>query len=295
MAMPILFEVLKEQKDYRDAWIILGYAYLQTDKIHDAIYAFETAKTLDPQKPETLYFLGLAHFAQNDLAQAIPLIEQALQNGFEPSVQANQKLAEIYLLNKQFDKAAEKYEKIIEVNDSDVNSYIRPVWLYIDKLKNPQRAIALAQRAVEAHGTSAMSHNLLGWAYAANNQFEEGKTSLQKALEINPDLDAAYLNLGWIYEKKGSYNLAISNYQKANELGGQSAAANLAHERYNKLIEAKQDLTETFKADIVSPNEQENQADIMPPKETTYPKEPQESEETSKVGKKFTFPKIIKK
>jgi Flp pilus assembly protein TadD len=32
MAIPLLFEVTKAKLDYRDAWILLGYAYLQTEK-----------------------------------------------------------------------------------------------------------------------------------------------------------------------------------------------------------------------------------------------------------------------
>lgn len=277
MAVPVLFEILKEQKDYRDAWIILGYSYLNTGKIKDSIYAFETAKTLDPQKAETLYFLGLAHFAQNELQEAIQNIEQAVENGFEPRIQANQKLAEIYLLNNQFDKAAEQYEQIIEVSDTDVNSYIRPVWLYIDKLKNTARAIELAKRSVEHHPDKAMSYNLLGWAYTASDDFDEGKTNLLKAIELDPELDASYLNLGWLYEKKGLLSLAKKNYEKAKELGGTSSVANLAQERYNKIIEAEQEITQTFQADLISPEQQEKPAP------------------ESKVGQKFLLPKITKK
>lgn len=268
MAIPVLFEILKEQKDYRDAWVILGYSYLSTGKIKDAIYAFETAKKLDPQKPETLYFLGLANFAENKLENAASLIEQAIENGFEPEVQANQKLAEIYLANSEFEKAAEQYEKIINANDSDVNSYIRPVWLYIDKLKNPAKAIEIAKMAVTHHGDTAMSHNLLGWAYVANGDFKEGKESLSKSIEIDPNLDATYLNLGWLYEKKGLLTLAKTNYQKAKEIGVNNSVANLAKERYNKIIEMEKTVTETFKADITS---------------------------DSKIGEKFLLPRITKK
>jgi tetratricopeptide (TPR) repeat protein len=275
MAIPVLFEILKEQKDYRDAWIILGYSYLNTEKTKDAIYAFETARKLDPQKPETLYFLGLANFAENNLQNAIALIEQAVENGFEPQIQANQKLAEIYLLNSQFSEAAEKYERIVEVNDIDVNSYVRPVWLYIDKLKNPEKAIVLAQRAVEHHPESAMSYNLLGWAYVASDDLTEGKDNLLKALEIDPSLEAAYLNLGWMYEKKGLLSLAKKNYEKAKDEGKNTSVANLAQDRYNRIIQEEESLAQTFKADITSPATTETDA--------------------GKVGTKFILPKITKK
>ncbi|MCL4481012.1 MAG: tetratricopeptide repeat protein, partial [Bacteroidetes bacterium] len=44
MAIPLLFDVIKQKKDYRDAWILLGYAYLNIEKYQDAIDALETAK-----------------------------------------------------------------------------------------------------------------------------------------------------------------------------------------------------------------------------------------------------------
>lgn len=55
-AIPLLFDVLTRKKNYRDAWIVLGYAYLNTGKFADALDALNQAKILDPAKEETLFY-----------------------------------------------------------------------------------------------------------------------------------------------------------------------------------------------------------------------------------------------
>ena len=34
---------------------------------------------------------------------------------------------------KAYENAAKNYESVIALNDSDVNYYIRPMWIYIDQ------------------------------------------------------------------------------------------------------------------------------------------------------------------
>ncbi len=129
MAIPLLFEVIKEKKDYRDAWILLGYTYLETEKYQDAIEALTEAKKLDSDTPETFFYLGLSYYGLNDLHQAVENLEIAKSKGYKQVIQINQKLAEIYLELKEYEKAALNYENVISLNSSDVNYFIRPMWI----------------------------------------------------------------------------------------------------------------------------------------------------------------------
>lgn len=254
MAIAILFSVIKEQKDYRDAWILLGYAYLNLEKYQDSLEAFTEAKKLDPQKPETLFFLGLSYYGLNDLPHAVTALEQAKKNGFQPVIQVDQKLAEIYLQLKQYDKAAVGYESVVSLNDQDINYYIRPMWIYIEKLNQPSKALALAQKAFNNHPDQAMSYNLLAWAQIGNNQFVEAEKNLYEALRIDPQLDAVYLNLGVLNEKKGELDQAMAYYKKAHNLGHSNSIATSAAEKYNTLIsKMKTPDFNTFKANLFNP------------------------------------------
>lgn len=235
LSIPLLFKVVKEKKDYRDAWILLGYAYLNIDDTKNAIDALEEAKKLDGNKPETLFFLGLAYNSSGQKEVAARMIEEAINKGFEPKIQAQQKLAEIYLELKDYKKSAAKYENVLTLNDADVNYYIRPMWLYIDQLKQPEKALALAKKAVAKHPNNGMSHNLLGWAHLAMDDTVNARASLAKALEIDPNLSAAYLNLGKLYERLAYNNTAKEYYRTAFKLGEGTSIGESAASLYNKI------------------------------------------------------------
>lgn len=236
-AIRLLYDVINKKNNYRDAWLILGYAYLNTNKILDAVDAFSQAKALDETKPETLFFLGLAYFANDEIDKAIYYIEEADKNGFEPKEQIDLKLGDLYTIKEEYNKAAQKYEKILSSNTENLEIFTRAVWLNIDKINNPQKAMNLSYQAIKAHPENAMGYNLAGWALTALNNIQEAKKYLAKALEINPKLDAAILNLGWLYEKIGSTAIAKEYYKKAYILGKGNSVSNLAASRFNAVTE----------------------------------------------------------
>jgi tetratricopeptide (TPR) repeat protein len=236
IAIPLLFDVTKEKTDYRDAWLILGVAYLNIEKYQDAIEALERAKTLDPEKAETLFYLGLSYYSINDFKKAEQSLTAAKENGYQPEIQIDQKLAEIYLQLQDFPKSAANYEQVISLNDNDVNYFVKPIWIYLEKTNQPDKALKLAAKAVKDHPKVAMSHNLMGWALIFNNQLAKAESHLKMAMALDPNLDATYLNYGLLFEKRQQPERAISFYKKAHKLGQGSGVANTAADRYNKLV-----------------------------------------------------------
>ncbi len=254
MAIPLLFDALKEQKNYRDAWVLLGYAYLNVEKYQDAIEALEQGRKLDSQKSETLFFLGLSYYGKNELPKAAETLEQAKKNGFQPVIQVEQKLADIYMELKQYDKAAKNYQSVVLLNDENINYYIRPIWLYLEKLNQPERALSLAERAANNHPALAMGYNLLGWAQIGANQLDGAEKNLEKALQMDNKLDAAYLNFGKLFEKKGQPERALTYYIKAHEIGLGNNISNIAAERYNVIIANNKGIKpDSMKAHVLRP------------------------------------------
>ena len=252
MAIPLLFEVTKAKLDYRDAWILLGYAYLQTEKYQDAIEALERAKVLDNQKPETLFYLGLGYYSINNFKSAEENLLKAKEYGYEPKILVDQKLAEVYLELQNYPKSAASYETVLSLNSQDVNYYIKPIWIYLEKTNQPEKALALAQKAATDHPQEAMAENLLGWTYIYNNELKKAEDHLKYAQGLNPQLDATYLNFGLLYEKQNQFDKALNFYQKAHTLGQESGVAAAAATRYNKLF-ASQKTNTNIKANLIAP------------------------------------------
>ncbi len=236
-SIPLLFEIINQQNNYRDAWIVLGYAYLNTDQPLEAIDSYKQAEALEPEKPETLFFLGLSHFANNDIDEAIHYIEKADENGFQPKDQISLKLGDLYLLRENYKEATKKYEDVIALNPKNIEIFVKSIWLNIDKTNEPEKAVELAIIALKYHPEKEMSYNLAGWAYTALEDFKKADEYLKIALSMNPNFDAANLNFGWLQEKQGKSLLAKEYYKKAYILGRSNGIGNLAAKRFNKLTE----------------------------------------------------------
>lgn len=238
LAIPLLYDVLREAPDYRDAWIILGYAYLTQNKFKEAQDALFKAVALDGTKAETRYFLGMAAFGLDDYTSAVTQFTLSIESGFEPLIQAFQKLGDAAVLSREYQTAADAYSKAILLNQEDLNLFVRPVWLNIDHLNQPQRALELAEQAMTAHPNEAMSHNLMGWALSANGRTGEALKSLNAALTLDPNLAAAHLNLARLYEQTQKRDEALLSYEKARDLDPQGSIGTLAAEHFNRLSQS---------------------------------------------------------
>lgn len=254
MAIPLLFEVTKEKLDYRDAWILLGYAYLQTNKFQDAIEALERAKILDNQKAETLFYLGIAYYNVNNFKLAEENLLKAKEYNFEPQILVDQKLAEVYLELKNYPQSAASYEKVLALNSQDVNYYIRPIYIYLEQLNQPEKALALAEKAAADHPNIAMAQNLMGWTLIYNNQLDKAEAHLKLAMALDSALDATYLNFGILYEKQNQSDKALLFYKKAHSLGQGNGVAASAATRYNHLLASlNTNSSQSLQANIIAP------------------------------------------
>ncbi len=243
-SIPLLYDVIKIKNNYRDAWVMLGYSYLQTGKIEDAISAFKQAETLDPNKPQTLFFLGLAYAVDDKYEDAVDYLKKASKAGFEPKSLIEQKLADIYIIQEEYEKALVSFENLKKEGIVDKNIYTKAIWICIDKLNKPVKALAFAETLLKAEPEESVSYNLRGWAYVAYGDYEKAKDDLVKALKLNPKLDSAYLNLGWMYEKMEMTATAKEYYKKAYGLGNGNSIADTAAIRFNNIMKA--DITSTY-------------------------------------------------
>lgn len=236
-AIPFLFDILNQKSNYRDAWIVLGYAYLHTGRNADAINALNQASILAPKNPQILFYLGLAHFMENHTKKAISYLEAADLAGYTPKEPIRVRLGDLYISEKMFEHAASSYRSILNTNPENLEIFIRMVWLNIDKLNNPEEALQTALKALENHPENAMSHNLVGWAYTATGDYDEAEKHLNTALSMHEDFDAAHLNMGWLYEKRGLFDKAKDHYKEAYMLGQGNPVGNRAAIRFNELTE----------------------------------------------------------
>ncbi|HVW66928.1 MAG TPA: tetratricopeptide repeat protein [Candidatus Peribacteraceae bacterium] len=190
LALPIVSQVTRTQDDYRDAWIVQGFCELTTERYQDALASLERAYQLDPEKPETQYFLGRTYAALNDHGNALTFLQYALQNGFSPESEVRQWIATEAVANNQVDVALDQYDALTKLPDATIDTYTQYVTTALAAGKKQEAAVK-AQEATQKFPDEAQSWDLLGWAEGVNGNKDQARQNLQKALQMDPSLQSA--------------------------------------------------------------------------------------------------------
>lgn len=190
VALPLLQTVVNTQDDYRDAWIVKGYCELTTERTQDALASLERAYQIDPQKPETQYFLGRAYAMLGDHMNALTFLQYALENGFTPKKEVRRVIANEAMATGNFSLAMEQYEADTTDADADFDAYLTYVTTALTQGQK-QEAYLKAKEATDKYPSDARSFDLLGTAAIANDAKDEARAALQKALELDPTLQSA--------------------------------------------------------------------------------------------------------
>ncbi len=232
----LLANVVAQAKDYRDAWILLGYSRYNLRKYDAALDALKRAQALDQKKPETAYYTGLTYLKMGKRAEAVDHLRRALDYGSTARLDIQKYLADTYVEMEDYDNALKYYLDIVNEGVSrDVTAYVRPMWVYIEIKKQPEKAVGLAQKAFDKFPNTAMGSNLLGWAQLAYGDLAEAEKNLSQALRIDPNLQAAYLNFGDLYVQQGKVAEAKRSYKQAYDLDPGGSIGTLAGTKYNSL------------------------------------------------------------
>jgi len=190
LALPLLTQVIQQQSDYRDAWIVQGYCELTTERAAQALTSLEQAYTIDPQKPEIQYFLGRAYAANGDERNAITFYEYALANGFTPAAEIRQELARAALQEGDSQLALEQYAALVQEADATFEAFEGLIETSLALGEN-ERAELAAREAVKRWPEHGRAYELLGKTLLTLEQKDEAHSMLQRALELNPFLTEA--------------------------------------------------------------------------------------------------------
>ena len=118
------------------------------------------------------------------------------------------------------------YQKALTIKPDYVEAYKKLAEVYLIQ-GNFDAAISTCTKAVKIQPHLASTYLTLGNIFQSHNLFEQAINTYHQALEIEPDFPQVYANIGSIYYKKGEFNLAILNYKKALEINPDLASVQL--------------------------------------------------------------------
>jgi superkiller protein 3 len=195
----------------------------QTDK---AIDAYKKTTQVDPGFAPAWFELGVIYYNNGDYNKAAFAYQEAVKA--DPgNAKAHANLASAYRQLERYPEANAEYKIAAQTIKNDADLYSE--WGFcLGKTNEWDKATV---RLEEARGmsTSAVEDTNVGWAYynaaqadkneeEAKIKLEKGKASLQRAVQKDPNLDAAYLNLGSTQNSLGEHDAAVASLNQAVKL-----------------------------------------------------------------------------
>jgi len=159
---------------------------------------------------------GDTFLKKNDLEQALPLYEKALE--IDPDY-AKANLAMGLALTKmgRHEESKRYYQRCIELDPTNAQAF-NNLGMWFDRSGDLERARISFEKAVELQPGSYLNHNNLGMAYGKLGENEKAIGEFELALKLNPGYARAYTNLGLMRYRLGQAEEARGLWQKALEV-----------------------------------------------------------------------------
>jgi len=183
----------------------LGYAHLMNGSIDESRTIAQNLIKSYENRPEGFYLMGLVHFHEKELDQAIALLNKALSLGDSP--QANYYLGLCLLSKGSLEQAAGEFQRVVDRAPEMVQARIllSLTHLKTGRTDNAEREVLEVLRQDE---NNAFAHNVLGSVYLAQGKGEESIREFDRAIELDPSLADAHM-------KKGISNLLAGDSAEA--------------------------------------------------------------------------------
>jgi len=213
----------------------IGMSYFGKGEYDKAIIEFEKSIELDANHTESYYYLGQCYLQKG-------IIEYNNKNIFKA-----------YKLYRKANKFAEQvipqYEKIIENNPKDLNSYLRLGYIYETRsivpfineydeaLEYYLKALDLATSSSSARNAGIIIHlnTRIGYIYFEKKKYSQAIEYLEMAIKKSPHNVEVYYYLGLSYDKIGEKEKAREYLSRVIELAPQSGFAQEAEKKLKKI------------------------------------------------------------
>lgn len=209
----------KDDKYYKNIHLIyfnLGSAYMDRNRLEDAMKATQKAISLNPVFDKSHYNLGIIYASQNRLEDAIDAYKAAIR--LNPAFAgAHVNLGIAYRRHNQPDEAMVEFKEAVRLKPDYAEARVNLGVAYINENKLDD-AIRELHSALRLKPDYVMAYINLGVAYRKQNKFEDAIKEFQASLRLRPDFAESHYELGVIFKSQGRLEEAIREFQTALRL-----------------------------------------------------------------------------
>lgn len=269
LAVEKLESVIRLDKDYPDAYSLLGEICWETKDYQKSAAFYEKATALKPGSFEDYFKLGQVYEVMGDLPRAVKAYVRASEinrgyleahisaakgyyklkdyNGalaygrraaqINPNVSEIQKLlGDVYELRGDHEQAICSYRRLLELDSSNQEVIISLAVAYLKTSRN-EPARALLEEAIRMQPDNNIAHRHLGYCNLLLNDTDKAIQGYTRAVDINDKDWEAYRGLGVAYMKKAISDKDEILKAKAVRQWRMSLQINPNQDRREKLLE----------------------------------------------------------
>lgn len=194
-----------------ECWFSLGGVYHRLGKHDEALACFDKILELDPWNPQSLYNKSVVLTDLGDEQGSISLLESTV-NKNPLYWKAWVKLGYLLSKHKQWDKATEAYERVVQLRPdlADGHYNLGLCYLTLDKTRLALKAF---QEALFLNSEDADAHFYVGLAYMDLKQNQQASEAFHRALGINLEHERSHYLLGYLYHMEGEKEKAEKELQ----------------------------------------------------------------------------------
>lgn len=214
-ALDAFQSIPRDREIYPQAALQIAYLYQQQNQTERSIEILQQALVEGEESPEIYFYLAAFLSGEDRLDEARKLLLEGTEL-YPEEARLNYQLGVVYESMQNRDAALQQMENVLrlEAKNADALNFI--AYHYAEQGVQLEKALTLAQQALEQKETSYI-YDTLGWIYYRMERYPEARDLLEKAIELAPVDDVIYLHLADTYTKMRLWLLAKQAYGRALE------------------------------------------------------------------------------
>jgi tetratricopeptide (TPR) repeat protein/serine/threonine protein kinase len=213
-----LREAIRVKPDYAEAHGELGWVLKCQGKLPEAESALREAIRLQPDNTGAYKDLGVVLWHQGMLSEAEAALREAIRLKTDYA-EAHSKLGWLLLSQGKLAEAETAYREAVRLQPSDDLAHDGLAWLLATcadpKRRNPQEAVALAERAVQLAPKNGNYWNTLGVARYRTGHYQAAITALEESLGLQGGNSLDWFFLAMAHWQLGDADKARQCYDNA--------------------------------------------------------------------------------
>lgn len=200
-----------------------GNIMISVERFDAAVEAFKHAVALDPEDLDYYHSLSYAYSKTGELELSLEYANRAILLDKSSSYSYFRKAWALQEMEK-YEDAINSYEKCIECESTFVDAYANISFCY-SKLKDFNKSILYANKAIMVNKDYAYSHYRKAWALHNLGKFDEALNDYYEAIELDPTDIYNYLGITGVFLDKKENLSALEFANKAIMLDRQCGNA----------------------------------------------------------------------